>query len=88
MLSEPEGSDAFCNRVARTVEIGAEEESDSGSGGDSGSGDGQGDGSESGSGGGDSESDIEDDESAAALFTPHVGGLAFAAACVLAAYVL
>jgi hypothetical protein len=81
LLTGPEGSDLFCNRVARTVAIGAEDDSGSedGQGSESGGTSGQGDGSDSG---GD-----ESKESAATTYLPHFGGLGISAVlCGLTAY--
>jgi hypothetical protein len=81
LLTGPEGSDLFCNRVARTVEIGAEDDSDSenGQSSESGGTSAQGDGSDSG--------DDESKESAATTDLPHFGGLGTSAVlCGLAAY--
>jgi hypothetical protein len=65
VVTGPYGSEAFCNRVSETVEIGAEDNSDGGS--------------DSGENG--------DDESGAAMFSPHVRGLMVSAvACGFAAY--
>lgn len=80
ILTGPEGSEAVCNRVATTVEMGSEDESDSGNGQESGiNGESTPENSSSGGEGG-------SDASGAILVVPHGLGLAASAvAGVLAA---
>ena len=89
VLTGPYGSKAICNRVARTVEIGAEDEANSGD--DQGNGDEQGgeSGGESEAADSPSDSGGESDESGALKYVPQVAVLAVsAAACSLALLVL
>lgn len=82
VLTGQEGSAAFCNHVARTVELGAEDESVDGD--DSDDGDGQGNEFDGGDEQGVESDDNQDDESGANSPSPHLGVLAAGAvACGL-----
>lgn len=70
VLTGPEGSEAFCYRVARTVELGAEDDSDGGHE--------QGNGSDEGGGQDFDNDDEQDDESSASSPTPHIACLRLA----------
>lgn len=80
VLAGPYGSEAICNRVTRTVEIGAENDPESGNGQGS-------DESEQS----DSPGSTDDDSngSGATMYLPHISGLAISVVvCGLAAYLM